>query len=177
MTVALCVCYGMYKAQGLMGVREMADLTLKGLSAMLPLALLMLFAFAISGLCRELGTGDYVAEVARGAIAGWAAPMLLFLVSGFIAFSTGTSWGTFGIMVPIALPVAAGMGVDPALGLAAVLGGGVFGDHSSPISDTTILASMAAATDHVDHVRTQLPYVMIAGAVAVGGYVLVGLMG
>ena len=176
-TVALLVCYGMYKAQGLLGVREMADLTLKGLSAMLPLALLMLFAFAISGLCRELGTGAYVAEVAQGALAGWVAPMLLFLVSAFIAFSTGTSWGTFGIMVPIALPVAAGMGLDPAIGLAAVLGGGVFGDHASPISDTTILASMAAATDHVDHVRTQLPYVVIAGGVAVVGYVLVGVLG
>ena len=175
-TVALVVSYVLYKGQGLLGVREMADLTLKGLSAMLPLALLMLFAFAISALCKDLGTGLYVASVAKGALAGWVAPMLLFLLSGFMAFSTGTSWGTFGIMVPIALPVAAAMGIDPAVGLAAVLGGGVFGDHSSPISDTTILASMASATDHVDHVRTQLPYVMIAGAVAVAGYVVVGVL-
>ncbi len=176
-TGALLVSFVAYKAQGLMGVREMADLSLKGLSAMLPLALLMMFAFAISALCKDLGTGQYVADVASGVLAGWTAPALLFIVSGFIAFSTGTSWGTFGIMVPIALPVAAAMGLDPAIGLAAVLGGGVFGDHSSPISDTTILASMAAATDHVDHVRTQLPYTMIAGTVAVVGYVVVGLLG
>ncbi len=176
-TGALIVCFVLYKSQRLMGVREMADLSLKGLSAMLPLALLMMFAFAISALCKDLGTGQYVADVASGALAGWTAPALLFIVSGFIAFSTGTSWGTFGIMVPIALPVAAAMGLDPAIGLAAVLGGGVFGDHSSPISDTTILASMAAATDHVDHVRTQLPYTMIAGGLAVAGYVVVGLVG
>ena len=176
-TGALVVSVIAYKAQGLLGVREMADLSLKGLSAMLPLALLMLFAFAISGLCRELGTGAYVAGLAEGYLAGWLAPALLFLVSGFIAFSTGTSWGTFAIMVPIALPVAEAVGLSPAIGLAAALGGGVFGDHASPISDTTILASMAAATDHVDHVRTQLPYAAVAGAAAVLGYLVVGLGG
>ena len=176
-TGALLVSFVAYRAQGLLRVREMADLSLKGLSAMLPLALLMLFAFAISGLCRELGTGAYVASVAEGYLAGWLAPALLFAVAGFIAFSTGTSWGTFAIMVPIALPVAEALGIPAAVGLAAALGGGVFGDHCSPISDTTILASMAAATDHVDHVRTQLPYALIAGGVAVAGYLVVGLVG
>lgn len=175
-TGALLVSVVAYRAQGLMRVREMADLTLKGLAAMLPLALLMLFAFAISSLCRELGTGAYVAGVAEGFLAGWLAPALVFVVSGFIAFSTGTSWGTFAIMVPIALPVAEAFGIAPAVGLAAALGGGVFGDHCSPISDTTILASMAAATDHIDHVRTQAPYALIGGTVAVVGYVLVGLL-
>ena len=176
-TGALLVSFVAYRAQGLLGVREMADLSLKGLSAMLPLALLMLFAFAISSLCRELGTGLYVASLAEGYLAGWLAPALIFAVAGFIAFSTGTSWGTFAIMVPIALPVATALGLDPAVGLAAALGGGVFGDHCSPISDTTILASMAAATDHIDHVRTQLPYALIGGGVAVLGYVLVGVLG
>jgi len=174
-TIALLVSMIAYKAQGLLGVRQMADLSLKGLSAMLPLALLMMFAFAISSLSRDLGTGLYVAGLAEGYLAGFLAPALIFLVSGFIAFSTGTSWGTFAIMVPIALPVATALGIDPAVGLAAALGGGVFGDHCSPISDTTILASMAAATDHIDHVRTQLPYAMIGGGLAVVGYLLVGL--
>ena len=176
-TGALLVSFVAYRAQGLLRVREMADLSLKGLSAMLPLALLMLLAFAISGLCRELGTGAYVAGLAEGYLAGWLAPALLFAVAGFIAFSTGTSWGTFAIVVPVALPVAESLGLDPAVGLAAALGGGVFGDHCSPISDTTILASMAAATDHIDHVRTQLPYALIGGAVAVAGYLLVGALG
>ena len=174
-TGALLVSMVAYRVQRLMGVREMADLSLKGLSSMLPLALLMMFAFAISSLCRELGTGLYVAGLAEGFLAGWLAPALLFAVAGFIAFSTGTSWGTFAIMVPIAIPVAEALGINPAIGLAAALGGGVFGDHCSPISDTTILASMAAATDHIDHVRTQLPYALIGGGVAVAGYLLIGL--
>lgn len=176
-TGSLLVSMIAYKAQRILGVREMADLSLKGLSAMLPLALLMMFAFAISALCRELGTGIYVAGLAQGFLAGWLAPALIFVVAGFIAFSTGTSWGTFAIMVPIAIPVATALGLDPAIGLAAALGGGVFGDHCSPISDTTILASMAAATDHIDHVRTQLPYALIGGAVAVVGYLVLGALG
>ena len=176
-TGALLVSMAAYRAQGLLRVREMADLSLKGLAAMLPLALLMMFAFAISALCRELGTGAYVAGVAEGLFAGWLAPALVFAVSGFIAFSTGTSWGTFAIMVPIALPVAEAFGLSPAIGLAAALGGGVFGDHCSPISDTTILASMAAATDHIDHVRTQAPYALLGGGIAIVGYILVGVFG
>jgi len=136
-----------------------------------------MFAFAISSLCKELGTGAYVASYAEDYLVGWAGPVLIFLVSGFIAFSTGTSWGTFAIMVPIAMPVAVALGIDPAIGLAAALGGGVFGDHCSPISDTTILASMAAATDHIDHVRTQLPYALIGGGVAVVGYIILAVVG
>ena len=176
-TGALFVSILAYRVQGLMNLREMSELTLKGLSAMLPLALLMMFAFAISSLCKELGTGAYVASYAEDYLVGWLGPALIFLVSGFIAFSTGTSWGTFAIMVPIALPVATALGIDPAIGLAAALGGGVFGDHCSPISDTTILASMAAATDHIDHVRTQLPYALIGGGIAVMGYVVLALVG
>ncbi len=175
-TGALLVSMIAYKFQSILGIREMADLSLKGLSAMLPLALLMMFAFAISSLCRELGTGVYVAGLAEGFLAGWLAPALIFVVAGFIAFSTGTSWGTFAIMVPIALPVATALGLDPAIGLAAALGGGVFGDHCSPISDTTILASMASATDHIDHVRTQLPYALIGGGVAIAGYLILGAL-
>lgn len=176
-TGALFVSIVAYRGQGLMNLREMSDLTLKGLSAMLPLALLMMFAFAISSLCKELGTGVYVASYAQDYLVGWAGPALIFLVAGFIAFSTGTSWGTFAIMVPIALPVATALGIDPAIGLAAALGGGVFGDHCSPISDTTILASMAAATDHIDHVRTQLPYALIGGGIAVLGYIVLAILG
>jgi Na+/H+ antiporter NhaC len=176
-TGALTLSIIAYRAQGLMSLREMSELTLKGLSAMLPLALLMLFAFAISSLCKELGTGTYVASYAADYLVGWLGPALIFLVSGFIAFSTGTSWGTFAIMVPIALPVATALGIDPAIGLAAALGGGVFGDHCSPISDTTILASMAAATDHIDHVRTQLPYALIGGGIAILGYIVLAVVG
>jgi Na+/H+ antiporter NhaC len=99
---------------------------------------------------------------------------LVFLTGAFIAFATGTSWGTFAIMVPIAVPAAAALGLPAAPFLAAALSGGVFGDHASPISDTTIVSSLAAATDHVAHVRTQLPYALLAAAVAAVGFALVG---
>jgi Na+/H+ antiporter NhaC len=100
---------------------------------------------------------------------------LIFFVSAGIAFATGTSWGTFAIMLPIVVPASMTLGLPIAPFVAASLSGGVFGDHSSPISDTTIISSMAAATDHIDHVRTQLPYALLAGAVAALGFALVGL--
>ncbi|MEO0874417.1 MAG: Na+/H+ antiporter NhaC family protein, partial [Bacteroidota bacterium] len=104
------------------------------------------------------------------------APFLIFLVSCFVAFSMGSSWGTFAIMIPIAVGMGQSIGADPHIVIAAALGGGVFGDHCSPISDTTILSSMASATDHVDHVKTQLPYAFIAGGLAALGYLILGLI-
>ena len=100
----------------------------------------------------------------------WIAP-LVFAISGGMAFATGTSWGTFAIMIPLALPLvssfaAEGQPVSVPLVVAAVLGGGVFGDHCSPISDTTIMSSMASASDHLDHVRTQAPYATVCAGVA-----------
>jgi Na+/H+ antiporter NhaC len=99
---------------------------------------------------------------------------LIFLVSAAIAFSIGSSWGTFAIMLPIAVPTALVLGLPAAPFVAASLSGGIFGDHSSPISDTTIISSMAAATDHIDHVRTQLPYALIAGGVSTLAFAVLG---
>jgi len=99
---------------------------------------------------------------------------LVFLVAGGIAFSTGTSWGTFAIMLPIAVPAAATLGLPLAPFVAASLSGGIFGDHCSPISDTTIISSMAAATDHIDHVRTQLPYALLGGSFATVAFAILG---
>ena len=90
--------------------------------------------------------------------------MLIFLLACFIAFSTGTSWGTFAIMIPIVIPMVEILDLSAPLTVAAALGGGIFGDHCSPISDSTIVASMISATDHIDHVRTQLPYALIAAS-------------
>jgi tetracycline resistance efflux pump len=166
-----------YRVQGIMQWKEMIDLTLKGISGMMPLALLMMFAFAIGAVCGELGTGQYVADVAKAWLSPNFVPFIVFLVSCFIAFSTGTSWGTFAIMISIAVPMAKGMEANVYMTIAAALGGGVFGDHCSPISDTTILSSMASATDHIDHVRTQLPYALLAGGGAAFLYLLIGLLG
>ncbi len=156
----------LYKSQKILKFTEMFDLVLKGISEMMPLALLMLLAFAISHVTKELGTGIYVAGLAKEYLIAGLVPFLIFSIAAFIAFSTGTSWGTFAIMIPIAVQMATTLQVDVYLCIAAVLSGGVFGDHSSPISDTTIISSMASASDHVDHVKTQLPYAMLAGGIA-----------
>ena len=174
--IALLVSMAFYSIQGLMKLNEMIDLTLKGISGLMPLALLMLFAFAIGDVCKSLETGIYVASVVGDWIPAGFIPFLVFALSCFIAFSTGTSWGTFGIMIPIAVPLAATLDVNVYMAIAAVMGGGVFGDHCSPISDTTILSSMASASDHIDHVRTQLPYAMVSGVIASLLYIIFGFL-
>lgn len=173
---SILVTFVLYKAQGLFRIPEMIDMTMKGIGGLMPLALLMLLAFAITAVCNALGTGAYIADVTSTWLSPDLVPFLVFLTSSFIAFATGTSWGTFGIMMAIGVPMAQEMGADVILTVAAVLGGGVFGDHCSPISDTTIIASMASASDHIDHVRTQLPYALIAGGVAATGYLMIGLL-
>jgi len=163
-----------YRLQGLLNAREITDLFMKGVGGLVPLASLMILAFAIGDTCETLGTGPFVAQAAKSTLNPGVIPAVLFLISCFIAFSTGTSWGTFAIMIPIVVPMVRLVGLHPGLAVAAVLGGGVFGDHCSPISDTTIIASMASATDHIDHVRTQLPYALIAAGVSLALFLLFG---
>ncbi len=163
---AIATAMILYRLQKVARLTEMFDWVLKGISEMMPLALLMLLAFAISHVTKELGTGQYVAQLSKDFLSpGWV-PFIIFVIAAFIAFATGTSWGTFAIMIPIAVQMAQSIDVNPYLSIAAVLSGGVFGDHSSPISDTTIISSMASAGDHIDHVKTQLPYALIAGGIA-----------
>ena len=153
---------------------ELTRIALRGAGGLIPLAVILLLALALGSVTRVLGTGDYVASVAQGTLSPGAFLPLVFVVASAIAFSSGSSWGTFAIMIPIVVPAAAGLGLDLAPFLAAALSGGIFGDHCSPISDTTIISSMAAATDHVDHVRTQLPYALTGGAVATVCFALAG---
>lgn len=174
---ACVIAMVMYKLSGKLGIRESFDLSLKGMSGMVPLAILMVLAFAIGALCRELGTGLYVAETAKQFISPALVPALIFLVACFVAFSTGTSWGTFAIMIAIAVPLAQGMETNVSLAIAAALGGGIFGDHCSPTSDTSIISSMATANDHIDHIRTQLPYALIGGGITTGLYLILGVIG
>jgi len=165
----------MLKAQKAFTVEELVRLALKGAAGLFPLALILLLALSIGDVAAALGTGVYVAQVTSGVLPPALFLPLVFVVSGLTAFSTGTSWGTFAIMLPIAVPAAESLGLPLAPFLAAALSGGIFGDHASPISDTTIVSSMAAATDHIDHVRTQLPYALLAGGAAIVAYGLLGL--
>jgi tetracycline resistance efflux pump len=155
-------------------VDELVRTGLKGAGGLMSLALVLLLALALGAVARELGTGIYIAGLAADTLSPTIFLPLTFLVAAGISFSTGTSWGTFAIMVPIAVPAAAALGLPIAPFLAASLAGGVFGDHCSPISDSTIIASMAAATDHIDHVRTQLPYALLAAGIATVGFAVLG---
>ncbi|MEM7280700.1 MAG: Na+/H+ antiporter NhaC family protein [Pseudomonadota bacterium] len=173
---AILVAMALYRVRGVLRIREMVDLILRGMAGMLQMALVMTLAFAIGSLSRELGTGQYVADLTSPWISPALVPALIFLVSSFIAFSTGTSWGTFAIMIAIAVPMAQGMDTNVSLAIAAALGGGVFGDHCSPTSDTSLISSMAASSDHIDHVRTQLPYALTAGIFAFSLYLILGIL-
>jgi Na+/H+ antiporter NhaC len=163
-----------YRAQRIMKTKEITDVFMKGVGGLIPVAALMMLAFSIGDTCDALGTGPFVAQAVKSTLNPGLIPSVVFIVSCFIAFSTGTSWGTFAIMIPIAVPMINIIGLHPGIMIAAVLGGGVFGDHCSPISDTTIISSMASATDHIDHVRTQLPYALMAGVLALFFFLIFG---
>ncbi|WP_455757582.1 Na+/H+ antiporter NhaC family protein [Sulfurimonas sp.] len=139
---------------------------ISGAKKLFPIAMILLLAFAIGKVTGELKTGLYLASLASESLSIYLLAGVVFLLSSLIAFSTGTSWGTFSIMIPVAVPMAVAMDANVALCIGAVISGGVFGDHCSPISDTTIISSMAADCEVIEHVRTQLPYALISGFVA-----------
>jgi len=146
----------------------------EGIGDMIPVGMIMVFALLIGKVIGDLGTAKYLAHLLTGNISPVLIPLLIFFVASITAFSTGTSWGTFSIMMPIALALGAAMDLHIPLVIAAVISGGIFGDHSSPISDTTIISSMAAGCDHVEHVRTQLPYALLGAMLASGAFLMAG---
>lgn len=148
-----------------------------GVKSMMPAVLILTFAWAITSLIDQLGTGVYLGNVvAKSSLNISFLPAIIFIVAGLMAFATGTSWGSFGILLPIAGQIVAATDMTMLLPtMAAVLAGAVFGDHCSPISDTTILSSTGAGCNHIDHVITQLPYALTAAAISGAGYIVVGL--
>ncbi len=164
------------RAQGFFTFPQMAELVIIGFRELIGVATILALALAIGAVCRELGTGPWVAATVSPWINAVTAAPLVFVASAFIAFSTGTSWGTWAIMFPIAVPVAVALDASIPLMTAAVLGGGVFGDHCSPISDTTVVSSLSAGVDHIEHVVTQIPYALIGGVAATVLYFVAGLL-
>ena len=136
--------------------------------------LILVLSFAFGDAVKAYGTGTYVSQALNQDFPLILFAPLMFVIAGIMAFATGTSWGTFAILMPIAVPLALSSGLPPEFLVAAVLGGGIFGDHSSPISDSTIIASLASGCDHIEHVKTQLPYNVVAAALAMIGYLVMG---
>jgi Na+/H+ antiporter NhaC len=141
---------------------------------MIPIVIILLLAIFIGNVIKELGTANYLVELMNGNISPIFLPVLVFIVSALTSFSTGTSWGTFSIMMPIGLALGATFDIYIPLMIGAVISGGVFGDHVSPISDTTIISSMASGCDHIAHVRTQMPYALISAGLSSVLYLIMG---
>ncbi len=172
--VTLLFTYIYFVPKKLITHKEYFESLYKGLSDMIPITIVMILAFLIGKVIGDLGTAKYLASMAGGTISPVIIPLLIFLLSSVMAFATGTSWGTFSVMMPIALALSGAVDIEPALMVGAVISGGVFGDHASPISDTTIISSMAAGCENIDHVRTQLPYALITAGLSAIAFLIAG---
>lgn len=161
----------------IMSFKDSFNTFIKGMKDMMYILVILVLAWALGSVAKNMGTANYVIQVVGDYIPGWIIPALIFVTGAVIAFTTGTSWGTFAILMPLAIPLAIKLDAPLYASIAAVLSGGLFGDHCSPISDTTIMSSMGAASDHVDHVKTQFPYALTAAAAAFIGYLAAGLTG
>jgi Na+/H+ antiporter NhaC len=174
---ALVVTFFIFVPRKLMSFKDFFAGIGTGIKSMVPAIIILTLAWTISGICRDLlNTGDYVsALVAASSMPVALIPAILFLVSAILSFATGTSWGTFGILIPIAITICDS--VAPHLSivtLSSVMAGSAFGDHCSPISDTTILSSTGARCNHIEHVATQLPYALTVAAACFIGYIISG---
>ncbi len=162
----------------------LGDMTLKtwlrtafdGSKSMLGIGMILLLAFMIGDVTQSLQTGNYLASFAGDIMNPYYLGATVFVLSSLMAFATGSSWGTFSIMIPIAIPLGISMDMNVSLLIGAVISGGVFGDHCSPISDTTIISSVAAGCDHIEHVKTQLPYALFSGAIAFILFIVFGII-
>lgn len=163
-------------AQAGMGWSQAGDAMKKGIVAMLPVASLLVFAFALSSVCGQLDLGKYIARLVSENFSPKIMPLLIFITTGLMAFSTGSSWGAFAIMIPIIVPIAAAIGSPVHILLGAMLSGAIFGDHSSIMSDSTVLASSFSGCEIIDHFQTQLPYALIAAAGAGVLFLILGLI-
>ncbi len=159
---------------------ELMSTAIEGIKSVMSAILILSMAYCINSVTSSMGTADFIINLTQSWMTPLSLLVLTFLITGLISFLTGSSWGAYAIMIPIALPLAFSitggeLGTVVYAAVGAVMGGGCFGDHCSPISDTTILSSLAAGSDHIDHVKTQLPYALTAAGVACIGFFIVGL--
>ena len=179
-TFALIIIAVYYMIAKVVSFKEITGSFTQGFKAMVPAILILTFAWCISGIMGAKGgyldAKVFVQENLASSSFAWSLmPAIFFILACGIAFSTGTSWGTFGVLVPIAVTILGGSGTLVIMTVSATLGGAVFGDHVSPISDTTILASAGAKCNHVDHVNTQMPYAALIAGIAFVTYIIAGL--
>ena len=176
---ALIITIALYVSRKVLGFKECMDCIPEGFKAMVPAIMILTFAWTLKAMTDSLGAAEFVAAIIKGSASGIVnlLPAIIFLVGCFLAFATGTSWGTFGILIPIV--VDAFQATNPTLmtiAISACMAGAVCGDHCSPISDTTIMASAGAQCNHVNHVSTQLPYAVSVAAISFITYIVAGFV-
>ena len=164
-----------------MPFNEIMRTAMAGIKGVMPAIMILAMAYSINALSKQMGTANYIISLTESWLIPSLLPFLTFVIAAIISFSTGTSWGTFAIVMPLAAPLAFNFSGNEVTLLvlatvSAVAGGGVFGDHCSPLSDTTILASTGAAADHIDHVKTQIPYALSAAGLAAVFYLVIGVV-
>lgn len=176
--IALAFTFIYYLVTRRLTFTELTSSFTEGFKAMVPAIMILTFAWTLSGITMDLGAKVFVAEFVRSNAAGltWLLPAIVFVIAVGLAFSTGTSWGTFGILLPIVCAVFPGGGELMVISISACLAGAVCGDHCSPISDTTIMASAGAQCNHMNHVSTQLPYALTVAAVSFVTFLIAGLV-
>jgi Na+/H+ antiporter NhaC len=176
---ALIISFILYVPRKVLSFGEFFGSIGTGVKSMVPALIILTLAWTISAICRNmLNTGGYVAGIVEAsAIPVMIIPAIMFFIAAALSFSIGTSWGTFGILIPIGIAITDSVAPHLSiLTLSAVLAGSVFGDHSSVISDTSILSSIGGRCKHIDHVRTQLPYALTVASVSFVGYILFGFL-
>lgn len=166
----LILMFFLYVPSQKMSIKLYIEAFFSGMKKLFFMAVVLLFAFAIGKVTNEMHTGVYLAGFVQNLLSPIYLGGVVFLLASLISFATGTSWGTFSIMIPVAVPMAVALDANVALAIGAVISGGVFGDHCSPISDTTIISSLAAECDVVEHVNTQLPYALLSAGIALIGF-------
>jgi Na+/H+ antiporter NhaC len=159
---------------GIMSIANSFSAIKDGMGKMVNLAIIICLAWTLGDICKVMGTGEVLSAWLDGSLSPALLPALVMLIGATISFATGSSFGTFAILIPIVVPLAVSIGAPLLVTIAAAISGGIFGDHTSPISDTTLLASMGAGVDHASHVETQLPYAALIGSVALVGFIGAG---
>lgn len=165
------ICFGLMVYYKIRNFKETFDMYISGMKGNLFLVLTLLLAWSLSAICKELGTANYIVSAMEGNFPAYLVAPMLFIVGCLISTATGTSYGSFAILMPIAIPMANTLGAPLILSIAAVFSGGIFGDHCSPISDTTLLSSMGANCDHIEHVKTQMPYALLVALLSLAAYI------
>lgn len=167
--MALMVAYKVKK------VMETFDIYVSGMRRMMDIVVILVLAWSLGTVLEQLGTANYLVSVMDGAIPVMLIPAIIFILGAIMSFACGTSWGTFAIMLPLAIPLVYHLDISVYIAIGAVISGGIFGDHCSPISDTTILSSTGAGCDHVDHNKTQIPIALFNACVTLIAFLVAGM--